>query len=441
MKILLLFIFCLFSFLPPQELLSNGASIPSQDSIPISSQDSTPLSQERTSMPSQEFLPDGTPMPAFLTDTSRVSLEGKRRYVLTRYGVCRDSTKVQTRRIQKVIDRAARSGGVVVVPKGVFMSGSLFFRPGTHLLLEEGAVLKGSPEIDDYVFGPSRMEGQSLDYFAALVNADGVDGFTICGPGAIDGNGKDFWQEFWDRRKANPKITNLEVHRPRLVFISNSSGVTVQDVILRNSGFWTNHLYKCDHVRYLGCTIVAPTENVKAPSSDAIDIDYCHDVLVDRCYMSVNDDGVVLKGGKGTWADTMAVNGPNYNVLVQNCRFRRTHGCLTLGSESLYNRNIIMRNCTVEDVQRVLWLKLRPDTPQHYEFVTVEGIRGTCRNFVVAKPWTQFYSRSERPDMPVSRCNDILLKDIDVVAKRRFSDVVESPDYIIENLNYLRCPE
>lgn len=105
-----------------------------------------------------------------------------------------------------------------------------------------------------------------------------------------------------------------------------------------NSAFWTNHVYNSDHVRYLDCYIYAPTSGMKAPSSDAIDIDKCHDFLINGCYMNVNDDAVVLKGGKGTYADTMSVNGPVERVLIQNCHYGTTHSMLTLGSESLHDR-------------------------------------------------------------------------------------------------------
>ena len=39
------------------------------------------------------------------------------------------------------------------------------------------------------------------------------------------------------------------------------------------------------------------------------------------CYMSVNDDAIAIKGGKGTWADQAPENGPVYNVLIQNCTY------------------------------------------------------------------------------------------------------------------------
>ncbi len=387
-------------------------------------------------------FPNGEAVPEWFCDTSRVDIDTLgTKYVLTDYGVEADSTLLQTEAIQRVIDLAAsRGGGVVVVPRGIFLSGSLFFRQGTHLHLQDGAVLKGIDAIKHYPLVKTRMEGQTLLYFAALVNADGLDGFTITGNGTINGNGLRFWEEFWIRRRFNKDCTNLEALRPRLVYMSNCKNVQVQDVKLINSPFWTNHLYRCHHVKYIGCHIYAPTTGVKAPSSDAIDIDYCHDILVSGCYMNVNDDAVVLKGGKGTYADKDPDNGPNYNVVVQRCTFGTVHACLTLGSESLHDWNIVMRDCTFTNADRVLWLKMRPDTPQHYEYVTVENVSGQCGSFLVIRPWTQFYKMENRPDMPLSQCNNVTIRNVNVNCKTFFdvgtSDKYRLKDFVFENLNY-----
>ncbi|MCR4853096.1 MAG: exopolygalacturonase [Prevotella sp.] len=395
----------------------------------------------------QPTFPDGTAIPAWFNDTTRVDMSklGKR-YVVTDYGVKTDSTIVQTEALQHVIDLAAsEGGGVVTIPQGTFLSGSLFFRQGTHLQVLEGGKLKGSDRIRDFRLLDSRMEGQSIKYFAALVNADNVDGFTIAGPGTIDGNGHLYWEEFWIRRQFNRQCTNLEAMRPRLTYISNSTNVTVQDVRLVNSPFWTNHVYHSDHVRYMGCYIYAPTENVfaaepqrGAPSSDAIDIDFCHDVLVHGCYMNVNDDAVVLKGGKGTWADKDPKNGPNYNIIIQDCTYGKVHGCLTLGSESVHDYNVILRRCHAEDANRVLWLKMRPDTPQHYEYVTVEDFTGSCNSFLVVRPWTQFFKPEDREDMPLSQCNNITLRRINMSCKN-FFDVGASDKYRLVDFMFDNC--
>lgn len=385
--------------------------------------------------------PDGTPMDAWFADTAKVDVStlGKQ-YVITDYGVGNNPDIVQTQAIQAVIDRCANEGGgVVVVPTGTFLSGALFFKPGTHLHLRAGATLKGSDRIEHFPVLETRFEGETCKYFAALVNADHVDGFTITGTGTIDGNGYNFWNEFWIRRKWNPQCTNKDAQRPRLVYISNSSNVTVQDVRTINSPVWTNHLYKCDHVRYLGVYVYAPTEGVKAPSSDAIDIDCGSDFLISGCYFNVNDDGVCVKGGKGTYADTMAVNGTVERVLIQNSHYRTVHSMLTLGSESLHDRNIVMRNCTADNVYCMLHLKMRPDTPQQYEFVTVDGIKGKTKSGLRIKPWTQFFKPLERNDMPKSWCRNIVLRNIDMDCQDFFevgaSDKYELSGFTFENIN------
>ena len=390
-----------------------------------------------------DVWPDGTVMDAWFKDTTKVDVAKLgRQYVITDFGVKQDSTVVQTAAIQTVIDRAAQNGGgVVVIPEGTYLTGALFFKQGTHLHVI--GRLKGSDRIIDFPYMKTRIEGETCTYFCALINADGLDGFSISGKGTIDGNGLNYWQEFWIRRKWNPQCTNKDAQRPRLTYISNSKNVTVQDVKLINSPFWTNHVYKSSHVRYLDCYIYAPTENIwapdptrGAPSSDAIDIDACTDVMVNGCFMHVNDDAVVLKGGKGTWADKDETNGDCERILIQNCRYGKVHGCLTLGSESLHDRNIILRNCYTEKSDRVLWLKMRPDTPQHYEYVLVENITGKCKRFLFIHPWKQFFKMEKRDDMPLSRCNNIVMRNINVNAETQYdvktSDKYELKDFVID---------
>ena len=393
-----------------------------------------------------DLWPDGTPIDAWFQNTKKsdTSMLG-RKYILTECGVKADSTLLQTQAIQAVIDRASQEGGgLIVVPRGTtLLSAALFFKPGTNLCVEEGAKLKAIDEIKYYPVLETRIEGETRKYFSAFINADGLDGFTICGSGTIDGQGLRFWEEFWVRRVFNPQCTNVDAMRYRLVYLSNCKNVTVQDVRLVNSPFWTNHLYRCDHVRYLSCYIYSPTSGIGAygdtshggPSTDAIDLDVCHDVLIDDCYMSVNDDAVVLKGGKGIWADQKPENGPNSHIIVQNCRYGVVHGCLTIGSESLHSSNIILRNITFSKAQRVLWLKMRPDTPQHYENIRLENLSGTCNSFLVVKPWTQFYTPGDRPDMPVSKAHNVTIQGVDVESNN-FFDVSLSDKYQLYDFTF-----
>lgn len=389
----------------------------------------------------KDFFPDGTIVPEWFSEVEKVKVKdlGKS-YVITDHGVVNDSTILQTTAIQKIIDLAStEGGGVVVFPKGTFLSGALFFKPNTHLHVSEGAVLKGSNNIEDYPKIPSRIEGQSLDYFAALVNAYGVHGFTISGKGTLDGNGLKFWKAFWQRRKENPKCTNLEVSRPRLVFIWNSDYVQVQDVKLLNSGFWSSHYYQCNYVKILDLHITSPHKPIKAPSTDAIDLDVCSNVLVKGCYMAVNDDAIALKGGKGPWADKDTSNGENTNIIIEDCTFGFCHSALTCGSESIHNKNIVMRNCTVDNAKRLLWLKMRPDTAQNYEYITVENIKGQAKSMIYVKPWTQFFDLKGREEVPLSYSDHITLKNIelecDIFFDIRITEYDRLSNFTFEDIN------
>ena len=389
----------------------------------------------------QEKFPDGTPIPDWFRQNNIVNIEtlgGK--YRITDYGAVNDSTLLQTEKIQAVIDLASqKGGGVIIIPKGTFLSGSLFFKPRTHLYLEEGAMLKGRDDISNFAIVDTRIEGQSLKYFAALVNADRVDGFTISGKGTINGNGERYWKSFWLRRKVIPKCTNMDELRPRLIYISNSNDVQLSGVHFINSPFWTTHIYRCNNVKLLGLHIFAPSAPVKAPSSDAVDLDVCKNVLIKNCYMSVNDDAVALKGGKGPWADKDPNNGGNSNIIIEDCTYGFCHSGLTFGSESVYNRNIILRRCKISNASRLLWLKMRPDTPQHYEYILVEDITGSAKSFLYIKPWTQFFDLKGRKDMPMSYSNNVTMRNIDFKCDVFFnvspSDQYQLKDFTFENLN------
>lgn len=385
-------------------------------------------------MNKQEFFPDGTPIDGWFYETEIPSLtELEKPYVLTQHGIL-DDGNVHTHEIQALIDTAAsEGGGVIVVPAGTYLTGALFFKQGVNLYVAEGGTLKGSDNIADYPVCETRIEGENCLYFPALINADHVDGFTLCGKGTIDGNGLRAWKSFWTRYSWNPDCTNKDEQRPRLVYISNSSNVLIADLHLQNAHFWTTHVYKSDHIKYLNCHIFSPASPIPAPSTDAIDIDVCTDVLVKNCYLEVNDDSVVLKGGKGPWADTAPENGSNERIIVEDCEYGFCHGCLTCGSESVHNRNIIMRNIKINHAATLLWLKMRPDTPQRYEYITLDNITGSIDNFILIRPWTQFYDLKDRKDIPLSYAEHITIQNCRCACETYFNVAPDTTQYLLSD--------
>ena len=396
--------------------------------------------------------PDGTEIGDWFRQTTPVDITtlGKT-YRVTDYGVVNDG-KLHTAEMQALIDKvAAEGGGVIVIPEGTYMTGALFFKQGVHLHLYNGGTLMGSNDPSDYPILKTRIEGETCLYYSALINADGINGFTISGEGTIDGNGFTFWKHFWERRNWNPQCTNKDEQRPRLIYVSNCKNVQIDGVKLQNSAFWTTHIYNSENVKLLRLHISSPAKPVKAPSTDAIDLDVVKNVLVKNCYMSVNDDAIAIKGGKGPYADywrtpyndidinkfpEMIGDGGNENIIIEDCEYGFCHGCLTLGSESVYDHNIILRRIKVTEANNLLWLKMRPDTPQLYEYVTVEDIEGNGKNFLLVAPWTQFYDLKGRASIPMSYSNHITMRNITFDCNVFFNVKQQEDQYHLSNFTF-----
>ena len=376
----------------------------------------------------KDLWPDGKEISAWFRDTISVDIKkhGKT-YRITDYGVVNDG-RIHTKEFQALIDMIANNGGgTIIVPQGTYITGALFFRQDVHLHIIDGGVILGSNDPSDYPLLKTRIEGETCLYYSALINADNIDGFTISGNGTIDGNGYTYWKHFWERRAWNPKCTNKDEQRPRLVYVSNCKNVQIEGVKLQNSAFWTTHIYNSENVKLLRLHITSPAKPVKAPSTDAIDLDVVKNILVKDCYMSVNDDAIAIKGGKGPYADAfmtqypdidlkkypeMEGDGANENIIIEDCEYGFCHGCLTLGSESVFDHNIILRRIKVNQANNLLWLKMRPDTPQKYEYITVEDIEGNAKNFILVAPWTQFYDLKGRKSTPMSYSDHITMRNI-----------------------------
>jgi len=344
--------------------------------------------------------------------------------------------------LQERIDEiAAKGGGTLVLTAGVYRTGAIFFKPGVNLHLEKGATIFGVDEAEGYPMRETRIEGETCMYYPALVNADGCDGFKISGEGVIDGHGANTWEEFWTKsaasRKHGKEFRNKDLMRPRVLYVSHSKNVDISGVTFKNSKFWTTHFYDCEDVVVHDCAILADIlkdsngNELKGPSTDAIDIDKCRRFTVRNVDISVNDDGVVVKGGKGAWADDYAKfpgNGPSADVLVENCTFRYpTHSALTLGSECTAATNVTMRGCTMEGCGNMINLKMRTDTPQHYTNVLVENCRGKCRTFFCAKAWSQYSDTGGRTAEELkSYANGVTLRN-NVIEARRAKDMKPNP--------------
>jgi alpha-L-rhamnosidase len=322
----------------------------------------------------------------------------RRRLSILDTGAVADGATVNTRAIQAAIDRLhGQGGGTVVVPAGVFVSGALFLRPGVHLHLDKGAVLRCSTDMRHFPVQRTRIEGHVEERFnPGLINAAGCDGLALTGEGTLDGAGRPIWDQFWKLRDAvldKVNFRNLDVPRARLAVIEDSRGVAISGITFKDSQFWNLHLYRCRDVVVKDCGFEVPDDYAQAPSTDGIDIDSCQDVLVDGCRFSVTDDCIAAKGTKGPHALEDKASPPTERIRVRNCTFRRGHALFTCGSEATVVRDVVVEHCRVLDVGAVAHLKLRPDTPQRYEDIAFRDlVLDSGKGEIVAiRPWSQYF--------------------------------------------------
>ena len=121
---------------------------------------------------------------------------------------------------------------------------------------------------------------------------------------------------------------------------------------------------------------------------------------------------------------------------MEDCRYGFCHSGLTCGSESVHNRNVLVRRIQVNDIMQLIHFKLRPDTPQHYEYITVENVEGSVLgSFININPWTQFFDLKGRTDKPVSRVENITIRNCKCVCGLFFNVSKDEKQYTVSRFN------
>lgn len=229
------------------------------------------------------------------------------------YGAVGDGVNLNTEAIQKAIDTChADGGGVVRVPAGDFVLGTVYLKSHITLSLDHGASLLGSLDIKDYPVDklcPSR-EGNS----ECLLYAEDATDIRLEGLGTIDGRGKP---------KFFPKNAGLEGkdNRPRLIRFENCENLTFSGLTYKNPAFWGIHLVDCRQVHFTDIKIRFRNNH---SNNDGIDLDACENVLIENCDIISGDDAICLKS-------TLK---PCRNIAVRNCDVSSHTAALKLGTST-----------------------------------------------------------------------------------------------------------
>ena len=268
------------------------------------------------------------------------------------YGIHADGKTLETDHLQRALDDAAARNLPLELEPGQYLTGALFLKSHTHLILPRGAELLASTWQQDYPPVFTRAAGIEMEWPAALLNIDGQQDVAIEGEGTIDGRGKGWWDAFWSRVPAYEErglrwAVDYDVQRPELIRIFRSSQVRIGGgLLLRRSAFWTVHICYSSQVSVRGLTIRDndPLDGL-GPSTDGIDIDSSQHVLVEDVDIANNDDAICLKAGMN--ADGIRVNRPTEDVTIRNAIVREGISAIAIGSDTAGG----FRNVQVEGVR------------------------------------------------------------------------------------------
>jgi hypothetical protein len=242
---------------------------------------------------------------------------GRGPFDVREFGAKGDGTTFDTPALQGAIDAChAAGGGTVRVPPGTYLTKPFQILSNITLHLDAGAVVLGSPQLEDYAVEGQDASGESER--TGVVTARDAERVAIVGRGVIDGNALAFHDEKtshappdFDRRFARqgesfmPEGDFFE-HGPlahgerpgNLVRFFGCRDVLVHGVTIQNSPTWTTHYRDCDHVTIEAVRINSDASNKMIPNDDGIDIMRCHDVRILGCDIDTGDDCIAVFGSQ-----------------------------------------------------------------------------------------------------------------------------------------------
>jgi exo-poly-alpha-galacturonosidase len=353
-----------------------------------------------------------------------------KRYVISEFGAVGDGQTLNTKAIQTTIDKCtADGGGVLVVPKGTFLTGSIFFKQGVDLFLEKDGILKGTINPDDYPQIDTRWEGEERVWTAALVNFFDMNDMRLSGEGTIDGSG-DKWMQRYPRGSRE-----LKTGRPRLIAIQNCKNVEVSGLSLKNQACWGLFILYSGNVEVENLTIRAEHNII---SSDGIDVDSSRKVHITGCDIDVNDDCIAIKSGKDE--DGLRVNRPAEDILIEKCMFRYGHGGVSMGSEMSGGiRNVEIRNCIMEaDNWAPIRFKSQPSRGGVVENIIYRDIvlKDTRKAFEFNMAWRMVNPKPPSDPLPIVR--NVKIINVSGTTKN-VGDMHGLKDSPIRNVTFENC--
>lgn len=270
-----------------------------------------------------------------------LTVSAQKIFDIKKYGAVGDRKTLNTKAIQKAIDAANKNkGGRVVFSKGEFLSGSIVLKSGVELFFEEGAILLGSTNPDDY----PKYEG-----IRALIIANEAKNIAVNGKGIIDGQGRELALAIDSLHhtgvridpKYNYRRMRPEDGRGKLISFVKCDAINMINITLKNSPGWVQCFTECKNI-----VIDAMKVNSTAYwNNDGIDVNGCENVRITNCNVNAADDGICIK------SESPGLQ--NNNIYIANCRIRSSANAVKFGTGSYGSfKNVTIENIEVYDTFR-----------------------------------------------------------------------------------------
>ncbi|MBK8955006.1 MAG: right-handed parallel beta-helix repeat-containing protein [Saprospiraceae bacterium] len=267
-----------------------------------------------------------------------------RTYDIRSFGAVGDGVTLNTNAIQKAIDQAhADGGGIVWIPSGKFVSGSIVLKTGVELYLDKKAELLGSLDARDY---------KRFYKWLALILAENASHISIRGKGTIDGRGAELGLHV-DSLFYAGQIDSHRYHlterrawhelRPHLIDFVGCRFITITGVLMKNASSWVQSYEKCYHIRM--DKIVVDSDAYW--NNDGIDIIDCQNVQITNCFVNASDDGICIK------SEDFSLSQICDSIYISDCTVRSSASAVKFGTSLVSGaRNVVIRNIKIYDTFR-----------------------------------------------------------------------------------------
>ncbi|MBK8484448.1 MAG: right-handed parallel beta-helix repeat-containing protein [Saprospiraceae bacterium] len=265
-------------------------------------------------------------------------------YNIKSFGAIGDGVTINTIAIQKAIDKAhADGGGMVVIPAGKFVSGSIILKNRVGLHLDKRAILLGSVDFKDYI---------RLYKWMALILAENASNISISGKGTIDGRGAELGLHV-DSLFYAGQIDSHNYHiaekrpwhelRPHIIEFTGCRNIKITNVRIKNAASWVQSYEKCKN-------IIIHKIHVDSDAywnNDGIDIVDCQNVQITNCFINASDDGICIK------SEDFSLSQICDSIYIADCTIRSSASAVKFGTSLVSGaRNVVIRNIKIYDTFR-----------------------------------------------------------------------------------------